>query len=98
MTTTDVARLYDLLEAARGEAREAHRELKDEVIAAHHELKNEVVGYRADLNGRLKVLEVADAHHAGISVGRGNVGRITVGAAAVAASIGAVVGAIVAVI
>ena len=95
MTTTDVARLYDLLEAARCESRQAHRELKEEVVAAHRELRDEVQGYRADLNGRLKALELHEAHRDDKGTGRAGVGRLVLGTAAVAASIGSVVGTVV---
>ena len=84
MTTTDVSRLYDLLDAARVESRQAHRELYAEVQ-----------GYRADLNGRLKALELHEAHRDGKGTGRAGVGRLVLGTAAVAASIGSVVGTLV---
>ena len=87
MTTNDVQRLYVLLDSLRGEQRRDSGELRDEVQ-----------GYRADLNGRLKALEIAEARREGIGTGRGGIGRIVLGVAAVAAAVGSVCGALVAVL
>lgn len=55
------------------------------------ELREEVVGYRADLNGRLRALETAEAHRNGMDHGKGSVARLVVGTAALAASIAGVI-------
>lgn len=60
------------------------------------EVTAEVRGYRADLNGRLKALEVAEAKRQGAGEARGSLGRIIWGVAAVSAAIGSVVGTVVA--
>ncbi len=62
------------------------------------EVTAEVRGYRADLNGRLKALELAEARREGMGAGRGSIGRLVIGVAAVAASIGSVCGALVAIL
>jgi hypothetical protein len=55
------------------------------------ELREEVVGYRADLNGRLRALESAEAHRQGAEYGKGSVGRLVAGTAAMAAAIAGVI-------
>jgi hypothetical protein len=85
MTSTDVTRLYALLDELRREQRKDMNALQDEVV-----------GYRADLNGRLKALEVAEARREGAGAARGGIGRIIVSVAAVAAAVGSVCGAVVA--
>lgn len=80
MTPNDVSRLYHLLDALRNESR-----------AQLSEVRDEVQGYRADLNGRLKALEVAEARREGAGAARGNVGRTIMGVAAVSAAIGSIV-------
>jgi hypothetical protein len=50
-------------------------------------LRNEVVGYRADLNGRLKALETAEAHRMGADKTRGSFGRVALGIGALAAAV-----------
>lgn len=55
------------------------------------ELREEVVGYRADLNGRLRALETAEAHRQGADYGKGSVGRLVAGTAALAAAIAGVI-------
>jgi hypothetical protein len=62
------------------------------------EVTAEVRGYRADLNGRLKALELAEARREGMGAGRGGVGRFVLAVAAVAAAVGSVCGAIVAIL
>ena len=84
MTTTEIQRIWDLLDASRCEQRTSMRELREEVSS-----------YRADLNGRLKALELHEAHRDGKGTGRAGVGRLVLGTAAVAASIGSVVGTVV---
>lgn len=59
------------------------------------EVTAEVRGYRADLNGRLRVLEQAEARRSGVDTGRGSVGRLIVSVAAVSAAVGSVVGVLV---
>lgn len=87
MTSNDVMTLYALLDESRKETR-----------AALSEMRDEVKGYRADLNGRLRALEQAEARREGIGTGRGGIGRIVLGVAAVAAAVGSVCGALVAVL
>jgi len=85
MTSSDVTRLYALLDELRREQR------RDMTL-----LHDEVVGYRADLNGRLKALEIEQARREGEVDGRGDIGRVVVAVAAVSASIGSVIGLIIA--
>lgn len=80
MTSNDVTRLYALLDELR-------REQRRDMGALH----DEVVGYRADLNGRLKSLELAEAHREGEEDGRGSIGRTVMAVAATSAAIGSVV-------
>lgn len=87
MTPTDVTRLYHLLDALRHESRTNLEGVREEVQ-----------GYRADLNGRLKALEIEAARREGMGMGRGSVGRIIVSVAAVAAAVGSVCGAFVAIL
>jgi ElaB/YqjD/DUF883 family membrane-anchored ribosome-binding protein len=84
MTTNDVTRLYHLLDALRHESKQQAQEIRDEVQ-----------GYRADLNGRLKALELAEARREGMGMGRGSIGRTIMGVAAVAAAVGSVTGVLV---
>jgi hypothetical protein len=60
------------------------------------EVTAEVRGYRADLNGRLKALEVAEAKRQGAGEARGSLGRFIWGVAAVSAAVGSVVGTVIA--
>jgi hypothetical protein len=85
MTPGDITRIYTLLDALRHESRTSAQEIRDEVQ-----------GYRADLNGRLKALELAEARREGMGMGRGSIGRVIVATAAVSAAIGSVVGTVVA--
>jgi hypothetical protein len=62
------------------------------------EITAEVRGYRADLNGRLKALELAEARREGTGAGRGSVGRFVLGIAAVAAAVGSVTGVLVSIL
>ena len=55
------------------------------------EVTAEVRGYRADLNGRLRALEAAEARRVGAEIGKGLVGRIVIGTAAVSAAVATVV-------
>ena len=87
MTSTDVTRLYALLDELR-------REQRRDMTALH----DEVVGYRADLNGRLKALEMDNARREGEADGRGDIGRVIMGVAAVSAAIGSVVGVLAAIL
>ncbi len=70
----------------------------ERLYAAMDDLRDEVRGYRHDLNGRLRSLEQAEARREGIGTGRGGIGRIVLGVAAVAAAVGSVCGALVAVL
>jgi hypothetical protein len=54
------------------------------------ELRDEVHGYRADLNGRLRSLEAAEAARGGAEDQRENTSRIVFGVAGMAAAISAV--------
>lgn len=83
MTPTDVTRLYHLLDALRHESRTNLEGVREEVQ-----------GYRADLNGRLKALELEAAKRQGAGEARGSLGRIIWGVAAVSAAIGSIVGVI----
>jgi hypothetical protein len=85
MTSTDVTRLYALLDELRREQRKDMNALQDEVV-----------GYRADLNGRLKALEIEAAKRQGAGEARGSLGRLIWGVAAVSAAIGSVVGTVIA--
>lgn len=87
MTPNDVNRLYHLLDALRHESR-AHLS----------EVRDEVQGYRADLNGRLKALEVSEAKRQGAGEARGSLGRMIWGVAAVSAAIGSIVGVVAALV
>ena len=87
MTTTDVTRLYDLLDALRHESRTNLEGVREEVQ-----------GYRADLNGRLKALELEAAKRQGAGEARGSLGRLIWGVAAVSAAIGSVVGVVAALV
>ena len=87
MTPNDVGRLYHLLDALRNESR-AHLS----------EVRDEVQGYRADLNGRLKALEIEAAKRQGAGEARGSLGRLIWGVAAVSAAIGSVVGVVAALV
>jgi len=80
VTSNDVMRLYALIDSLRSESSKHLGEVRDEVQ-----------GYRADLNGRLKALELESARQSGMDAGRGSVGRIVVSVAAVSAAIGSVV-------
>ena len=55
------------------------------------EVTAEVRGYRADLNGRLRALESAEARRVGAEIGKGLVGRIVMGTAAVSAAVATIV-------
>ena len=70
----------------------------DRLFNGLSEVAQEVRGYRAELNGRLRRLEEAEAVRQGIGMGRGNLGRTIMGVAAVSAAIGSVVGAVAAVL
>lgn len=59
------------------------------------EVASEVRGYRAELNGRLRRLEEAEAKRTGMDAGRGSVGRLIVSVAAVAAAVGSVCGVLI---
>lgn len=87
MTTNDVQRLYVLLDSLRVEQR---RDIGD--------LRDEVQGYRADLNGRLKALEIEAAKRQGAGEARGSLGRLIWGVAAVSAAIGSIVGVVAALV
>jgi hypothetical protein len=80
MTSNDVMRLYALADESRKETR-----------AALLDLRGEVQGYRADLNGRLRTLEHAEARRTGSDLGKGLVGRIIMGTAAVSAAVATIV-------
>jgi hypothetical protein len=61
------------------------------------QVADEVRGYRAELNGRLRKLEEAEAHRNGRDHGKGSIGRIIMGVAAVSAAVGSIVGVTIAV-
>ena len=70
----------------------------DRLFNGLSEVAQEVRGYRADLNGRLKALEIEAAKRQGAGEARGSLGRIIWGVAAVSAAIGSVVGVVAAVL
>jgi hypothetical protein len=59
------------------------------------EVAQEVRSYRAELNGRLRKLEEAEAHRNGRDHGKGSIGKMIMGVAAVAAAVGSVCGVLV---
>jgi hypothetical protein len=63
----------------------------DRIYTMLQQLREEVVGYRADLNGRLRTLEAAEAHRQGADYGKGSVARLVAGTAALAAAIAGVI-------
>lgn len=87
MTTPDIQRIYTLLDSLRIEQQRGMGDLRDEVQ-----------GYRADLNGRLKALEIEAAKRHGAGEARGSLGRLIWGVAAVSAAIGSVVGVVAALV
>ena len=64
----------------------------DRLYAGLTEVASEVRSSRAELNGRLRKLEEAEAHRNGRDHGKGSIGRIILGVAAVSAAIGSVCG------
>lgn len=87
MTSNDVTRVYALLDELR---REQRKDLT--------ELSLEVKGYRADLNGRLKALELDAARRQGANDGRGSIGRIIVSVTAIAAGVGSICGVLISIL
>lgn len=73
-------------------------ELRKESRSSLGEVASEVRGYRAELNGRLRKLEEAEARRTGIDMGRGGVGRLVVSVAAIAAAVGSIVGVVAAIL
>lgn len=67
----------------------------DRLYDAVEQLRQEVHGYRADLNGRLRNLELAEASRDGADEQKHNITRLVFGAASMAAAISAVVAFIV---
>lgn len=63
----------------------------DRIYTMLRDLRESVEGYRADLNGRLRALESAEAHRSGMDQGKGSVAKLVVGSAALAASIAGVI-------
>lgn len=63
----------------------------DRLYRALDELRGEVHGYRADLNGRLRTLEMANAERDGADEQRNSTVRVLFGVAGMAAAISAVV-------
>lgn len=63
----------------------------DRLYTAVEQLRQEVHGYRADLNGRLRALEVAEATREGASDQKSNTIRLVFGVAGMAAAISAVI-------
>lgn len=62
----------------------------DRLYTAVEQLRQEVHGYRADLNGRLRTLEMAEAHRTGSDHQTHSLLRILFGVAGMAAAISAV--------
>lgn len=63
----------------------------DRLYRALEELRGEVHGYRSDLNGRLRTLEMANAERDGADEQKHATARIVFGVAGMAAAISAVV-------
>lgn len=63
----------------------------DRLYTAVEQLRIEVHGYRADLNGRLRALEMAEASRDGAESQRGSIARTIFGVAGMAAGVSAVV-------
>lgn len=63
----------------------------DRLYTAVEALRVEVHGYRADLNGRLRALEVAEAQRDGADAQRNNAVKVVFGVAGMAAAVSAVV-------
>ena len=63
----------------------------DRLYIAMRELRDSVEAYRADLNGRLRSLEAADARRDGEAKATNHLGRIVVGCATMAAAVGGIV-------
>ena len=63
----------------------------DRLYTAVEQLRQEVHGYRADLNGRLRTLEMAEAHRDGQDHQTHSIMRIVFGVAGMAAAISAVI-------
>lgn len=62
----------------------------ERLYTAVQELRAEIHGYRAELNGRLRVLEMAEAQREGAVGQRSSTARILFGAVGMAAAISAV--------
>jgi len=60
----------------------------DRLYVAMRELRDSVEAYRADLNGRLRSLEAADARRDGEAKAANHLGRIVLGCATMAAAVG----------
>jgi hypothetical protein len=63
----------------------------DRLYIAMRELRDSVEAYRADLNGRLRSLEAADARRDGEAKATNHLGRIVVGCATMASAVGGIV-------
>ena len=63
----------------------------DRLYTAVEQLRQEVHGYRADLNGRLRTLEAAEAARSGADVQKHRLVQLLFGVAGMAAAISAVV-------
>lgn len=87
MTPNDVGRLFHLIDALRHESRQNLESVREEVH-----------GLRADMNGRVKALELEAAKRQGAGEARGSLGRLIWGVAAVSAAIGSVVGVVAALV
>lgn len=55
------------------------------------ELRDSVEGYRADLNGRLRYLETAEAERRGAEAGGAKIGRLVIGTTVVASGVAAII-------
>lgn len=62
----------------------------DRLYTAVEQLRQEVHGYRADLNGRLRTLEQAEAQREGADEQKHTLYKVVFGAAGMAAAISAV--------
>jgi hypothetical protein len=63
----------------------------ERIYALLSQLQHELRGYRADLNGRLRALELADAHRSGADYGRTSVAKMVAAGAGVGSAVAAIV-------
>lgn len=62
----------------------------ERIYALLTQLQHELRGYRADLNGRLRALELADAHRTGADHGRTSIAKLVAAGAGVGSAVAAI--------